>query len=337
MKRLTAKEEIIGFFIVLLSCSPFLFAQKAPIKTGYDYEINMGDQAQKDDYILLSDRQQLMSYNPTPLRMDINSKKPDYPHAEVKVSYNYHNKSFRGSDGVVERDIPFVLLANPTASKFFCRATEYKDSLQSTPSGKALNDQMLHAAIIKYIDSKDRSAMDGVTYRTQLYVFKSKSDHEYQVYDYVGMTGNFYYRDSLDEIPWSIADSTKVILGYECIMATADYHGRQWTAWFTPEIPIQDGPWKLQGLPGLILEASEPSGQHHFVANGLEASNEAMVPVYTPERYDKSTRLEMLRMERNARNNGNAMIKAQIDLDLGPDAPVTEQSRIYDFLETDYH
>lgn len=54
-----------------------------------------------------------------------------------------------------------------------------------------------------------------------------------------------------------IADSTKNILGYDCVMATAHYHGRDWTAWFTPDIPLPEGPWKLTGLPGLILEASE--------------------------------------------------------------------------------
>lgn len=189
----------------------------------------------------------------------------------------------------------------------------------------------------KYIETHDRSVMDGVVYRTQLYVFKSLPDNECRVYDYVGMTGNYWYSEPLDKIDWNITDSTTIILGYECMMATADYHGRSWTAWFAPDIPVQDGPWKLQGLPGLILEASEPSGQHHFTANGLEASNEALVPIYNPKRYDKTTRIDMLRMERNARDNGNSIIKAQIDLDLGPDTPATDESRKYDFLETDYH
>lgn len=264
-------------------------------------------------------------------------KKKEYPRAEIIVSYNYHNKYLHRSDGIIEKDIPFILLANPAESKFFCRSTEYKDSLQSTAAGKILYDKLLHAAIMKYSESKDRSVMDDVTYRTQLYVFKSKKDNEYQVYDYIGMTGHFYYREPLDEFSWAITDSTKVVLGYDCIMATSDYHGRRWTAWFTPDIPVQDGPWKLYGLPGLILEASESTGQHHFTANSLESSHKEITPIYDRNRYDKSSRIEMLRMERNSRDNGNAIIKAQIDLDLGPDAPVTAENRIYDFLETDYH
>ena len=119
-------------------------------------------------------------------------------------------------------------------------------------------------------------------------------------------------------------------------MAETDYHGRHWTVWFTPEIPIMDGPWKLQGLPGLILEAYEPTGQHTFVVTGIENSNQEMIPVYNFKQYDKSNRIDMLKMERNFRDNQNSMIKAQIDLDLGTDSYPSEEAKKYDFLETDY-
>lgn len=266
------------------------------------------------------------------------AKGKDNPRAEIKAGYNYHRISMRGGDGVViERDIPFVLLANRSESKFFSPHTEYLDSLHSTPSGRALADNMLHAAIMKYCENRDESVMSGVVYKTQMYVFKSRTRGEYDIYDYVGMTGNFRYTDPLDEIAWEIADSTRTILGYECQAASALYHGRRWTAWFAPEIPVAEGPWKLHGLPGLILEACDDTGQHHFTATGVEASDREIVPVYDLSRFDKTSRIEMLRMERNAHSNGKAIIKAQIDLDLGPDAPVTEETLRYDFLETDYH
>lgn len=262
------------------------------------------------------------------------SKKPDYPRAEIKVSYNYHTKFLRGSDGIVEKDVPFILLFNKNQSKFYCPSTEYRDSLLSTPSGRAKEKAMFDAAAAAYINSRDRSVMDGVVYHSRLYVTKDFADCASTTYDDAGMGDLGYYIEPFSEIDWQIeGDSTKMILDYECILATSDYHGRKWTVWFAPEIPVRDGPWKFCGLAGLIMEATEASGQHGFVVTGIEASNSPIYPVFNKE-YEKMNRLDMLRAERKSRNHGNSMIKAEIGLDLGPDAqPQVE----YDFLETDYH
>lgn len=262
-------------------------------------------------------------------------KKLDYPCAEIKVEYNYHNKFLRGEDGVVEKNTPFILLANKNQSKFYCPSTEYRDSLLSTPSGRAKERQMFDAAATAYVQNRDRSAMDGVVYHSRLYVTKDFGKSVSTVYDEAGMGECGYYEEPFSEIEWNIVeDSTKTILDYQCIIATTDYHGRKWTVWFTPEIPMQDGPWKFCGLPGLVMEASEPSGQHSFTANGIETSSQPIYPLFSTK-YEKMNRLDMLRSMRNYRDNSNSMAKAATGgmLDLGPDAsPQTE----YDFFETDY-
>ena len=54
--------------------------------------------------------------------------------------------------------------------------------------------------------------------------------------------------------------------------------------------------------------------------------------------YEKMNRLDMLRAARHYKENSNAMFKAATGTELGGvDAPVTEESRKYDYLETDYH
>ena len=85
------------------------------------------------------------------------------------------------------------------------------------------------------------------------------------------------YEEDWEKPEWIITDETKEIIGYQCFKATTNYRGRVWTAWFTPEIPLQDGPWKLCGLPGLILEAEDNHNEYHFVANGLKQSGLADV------------------------------------------------------------
>lgn len=68
------------------------------------------------------------------------------------------------------------------------------------------------------------------------------------------ITDRFNVLDSLDIFNWEIQDSdTKLYLGYTCKKARLNYRGREYFAYFTSDIPIQNGPFKFHGLPGLIL------------------------------------------------------------------------------------
>lgn len=267
-----------------------------------------------------------------------NKSQHEYPRAEIKVSYDYHYKFlYVGGEEIGEKTIPMILLTNGRESKYYNTFTESKDSLFSTPEGIAQRREILNAAATAYLEG-NKSAMDGYAYKTHLYVFKNHADSIINVYDKSGMMGYGTYIEPLENINWQIGDSTRTILGYECIMAEGDYHGRHWSVWFAPEIPVSEGPWKLCGLPGLILEASEPSGQHHFMATGIENTNMEMVPIiWSYKSYDKMNRLNMLKERRNYIDNGNSMMKASIGLDLGKDAVPTEETMKIDFLETDYH
>ena len=82
--------------------------------------------------------------------------------------------------------------------------------------------------------------------------------------------GRFKNTENLKPPSWEFISDTLSILGYVCQKAVTTFRGRKYEAWFTPEIPINDGPWKLYGLPGLILKASADNGLFLFEAIGLE-------------------------------------------------------------------
>ena len=85
---------------------------------------------------------------------------------------------------------------------------------------------------------------------------------------------DYLYEEELPSIPWIIRDSVKTICGHPCRQAAGDFRGRRYTVFFADDIPVSYGPWKLQGLPGLIMEAYDSEGRIRFVAESIRPSEE---------------------------------------------------------------
>lgn len=79
------------------------------------------------------------------------------------------------------------------------------------------------------------------------------------------------------EFNWKLATEFSKILSYDVQKATTEFGGRKWTAWFTKEIPIQDGPYKFKGLPGLILKIEDSNKSHLFELKGIKSNKEPFV------------------------------------------------------------
>ncbi|MDE6142785.1 MAG: GLPGLI family protein [Muribaculaceae bacterium] len=243
--------------------------------------------------------------------------------ADIEVSYNYKHFHRTGK----EQNHQMILLACPTYSKFYNPITEYLDSLESTPEGMDVYNQMKMAAFtagnIKDVPSR----------KVPMYVFKHKNG-DTEVFD-----GNvvlmFQYTEPYESQKWEICDSTKNILGYDCIMACADYRGRHWTAWFAPDIPIQDGPWKLSGLPGLILEATENSGQHQFTATGINATKKQITQNLGSDHYERTNRIDMLKTLRRFEDDPISGLSVAMGRKITVRGDV-QINKSLDFLETDY-
>ncbi len=76
---------------------------------------------------------------------------------------------------------------------------------------------------------------------------------------------------------WVITDEMDTIFNYPNIKASVTYAGRDYTAWFTLDIPISDGPWKFHGLPGLILKVEDDEKMIQYTAIGLQEFEDAAI------------------------------------------------------------
>lgn len=81
-------------------------------------------------------------------------------------------------------------------------------------------------------------------------------------------TPQYYVQKTTDKQSWNITSEKKKLGNYTVQKATAAFGGRNWIAWFTPEIPLFFGPYKFHGLPGLILEISDTKGNYQFTFKG---------------------------------------------------------------------
>jgi len=67
-----------------------------------------------------------------------------------------------------------------------------------------------------------------------------------------------------DKLNWKILPDKMKFGDIECQKATVIYGGRNWTAWFDPNSPLQEGPYIFHGLPGFIVNISDEKGEYNF-------------------------------------------------------------------------
>ena len=153
------------------------------------------------------------------------------------------------------------------------------------------------------------------------------------------------YEEDWEKPTWEITDSTSTIGGYECMLAVSDYRGRRWYAWFTPEIAISEGPWKLCGLPGLILEAHDERNHYRYSAMTIKLNPNRDVEYFNYSDRLKTDRITSLKAHRkHLQENVKNMILSSGAYGLDPkkikpdkeDKSKPQPHKNYDFEETDY-
>lgn len=87
----------------------------------------------------------------------------------------------------------------------------------------------------------------------------------------------FGYEEDMPQWEWKLLKGDSTVLCYPCKKATASFRGRTWYVWYTIDLPYNDGPWKLYGLPGLILEAEDATGSFLFKCCGIAKGDKSAI------------------------------------------------------------
>ena len=109
----------------------------------------------------------------------------------------------------------------------------------------------------------------------------------------VGYGHAYIIEESLPIFNWIISTEQKKIGDIPCQKAATRHRGRNYEVWFAPSIPINGGPWKFYGLPGLILEAGDETGEVKFRFKKIINSSVSEKLVDKPTGERKVTRKEL--------------------------------------------
>ncbi len=133
--------------------------------------------------------------------------------------------------------------------------------------GKAI--QSAGSAMPKVIQI-DQSASEWLT--TAKHLHFTKEQKAFAIETILGQS--YLLEETLKKIPWKISKDTATFSGLLCQKAIAEFDGKNWVAWFAPSFSFPHGPWKLQGLPGLIIEAFTEDDQIRYQFAGIENAKE---------------------------------------------------------------
>ena len=134
--------------------------------------------------------------------------------------------------------LSMILDVNPKETKYYSYNMYQKDSINKATNNTNTNWSSLEPII------RNRNSTINTNYR--------------------GINHYVYTYQTDDKINWKLSNETKTLQNYTLQKATADFGGRHWTAWFTKDIPLSEGPYKFQGLPGLIVQLYDSQMQYNF-------------------------------------------------------------------------
>lgn len=171
--------------------------------------------------------------------------------ADLKFTYKFtHVRDSANADNTKKTDIQ-TLLIGKNSSKYF---------------SQEFVDFCISAKISKYYTNRNAGT-------SSFEIFKNYPNNKMTVTEIGGecfLGGTFIYEETTPSFNWEIKNDTTTILSYLCQKATVTFRGRSYEAWFTQDIPINNGPWKFAGLPGLILQIEDRKQHVVFECMGIE-------------------------------------------------------------------
>jgi len=104
---------------------------------------------------------------------------------------------------------------------------------------------------------------DGHKYFSEVVTNRKTKELVEHLYEHRALKDYYSVYEKQPEMQWELLEGEMKINDYNCKKAQTTFRGRSYEVWYTPEIPISIGPWKFNGLPGLILYVKDISDEYY--------------------------------------------------------------------------
>lgn len=197
-----------------------------------------------------------------------NKKRVSYEPAQYIVRYSLEYKP--DSNNLEQsRKEEMLLLIGENLSKFSCNNHHRFDTIML----RVDNHKQFRALMS---DRNNPLPLSGFQY----FILKNHPKGKITQIEHT-LDGTCRFEEELNPFNWQLQAEKDSIHGYHVQIALCSFGGRDWEAWFTPEIPLNDGPYKFNGLPGLILKIQDT--RHHYVFDFISI-NKPMKPLMIDHR-----------------------------------------------------
>lgn len=221
-------------------------------------------------------------------------------YVDIRICYEFSYKTDKEQPEYVKIDLMYLDVGQ-NASKFYSRNEQIRDSV---------NNEGLKKGLLPFeINEQKREYTRGT--RNIYYNFLN-DERRIEVSNFSFL---FVYYSEMMQMPnWKIGNTTENFLGYTCQSATTHYLGRDWTVLFSTEIALNQGPWKLWGLPGLIVKVSDRENLFRYEMKSIEKADKNTPILYVDKSYDgkkylKSEKNTFRKMERFYYEDNNEFMR----------------------------
>lgn len=231
------------------------------------------------------------------MRPTINNEADPPPHEELdkaflRIIYMASQQATDEKEKIMITDTMALDIA-PNWSVYYDWKKERRDSI-AKEAGQKLFSTIKSVNVLKNAGAEMFASFDNRNLKAEILdgrkgesarIYKNRPGNEIVTIDNGPASGagnsiQLRLKEKILPMDWQISEDTLSVMGYLCYRATAPFRGRNYNVWFSPEVPVNEGPWKLYGLPGTILSAETEDGLFRFQAIGIERAKD--IPILFP-------------------------------------------------------